>query len=520
MKLSSLNPRNWLSARPPAPPAARELVHIGNAQNKQMLRARFENAFTTDENRNLYALADSLSVDAAASYETRRMLRMRNRHEYHHNCWYQGAAQRLAKFVIGTGPQLHLRTTNKELNTLVKAKFKSWATKIDLAQKLRTSRAARCYNGEGFLAMFDNPNLDHPVKLDLRELEADQVTSPLFGMYPANYPDNFFDGLVLDPYGNPQTYHVLRQHPGAMAAFVLMGYEYDPIAAKYIIHDFRKLRPGQRRGIPECDPALPKLAELRRYGMAELAAAETASDNAGTVQTDAAAATSGGVVPEVMDRIALMRRQLTFLPAGWKMSQMKAEHPTTAYGPYVMSLLTEISQTLDMPLFIFTGDAQLANMSSAYVASQSFINSVMVDRSEYDNPLDRVFDEFLTEAIRIPGYLPRDLPAEFPHEWRWPRVHAHADPVKMAAAADQRLKAGTSSIPYECSLDGNDWEEMQEADAKSLGMKIDEYRAAVRELRFSAKGNPNPASIAPEKVTDQPSDDPADDVEVEEDNDD
>ncbi len=56
-----------------------------------------------------------------------------------------------------------------------------------------------------------------------------------------------------------------------------------------MIHYFRADRPGQSRGIPEITPALPLFAQLRRYTLAVLAAAETAADFAAVLYTDAPA---------------------------------------------------------------------------------------------------------------------------------------------------------------------------------------------------------------------------------------
>ena len=56
-----------------------------------------------------------------------------------------------------------------------------------------------------------------------------------------------------------------------------------PIPASYMVHVFRQERPGQHRGIPEITPALPLFAQLRRFILAVLSAAEAAADYAGVV---------------------------------------------------------------------------------------------------------------------------------------------------------------------------------------------------------------------------------------------
>jgi capsid protein len=481
--------------------AARTKPRLSNHENELLLKARFDSQFTTDDNRRHWALADAMSIDASASWMVRRQLRMRSRYEFHNNSFYFGMVDTVADYCIGTGPRLQMLTKNKKLNRRIEKLWKDWSKEIRLAETLHTMRMARCYNGESFSLMRTNPNLSHPVKLDIFGIECDQVSSPLFGMYPAQYPDQFFDGIVLDPWGHPEKYHVLRQHPGAYGAFVVLGYEFDTWPARYVLHDYRRIRQGQQRGIPETTPALEDFAEVRRYAKAVLGAAETAADYAMTVQSDAAANADDTEV-EPMDTFEIRRRMATVLPAGWKLAQTKAEQPTTTYEMFVNAKLCEISRCLNFPLMFVTLDARLANMSSAYVVTQPFAKSVKRDRElNYEPMLDRGFDEFLTEAIRIPGLIVDsidELPDELPHAWQWPKIGNHADPAKVATGRMTSLSGGFGSIPQFCAEDGDDWEEVQEQNAKSLGMSLDDYRAALRQRVFATPGAPAPASLEDE----------------------
>ncbi len=473
---------------------------ISNGENRRIMAARFDNQFTTDENRQLWAMSDMASVDASANFMVRRTLRMRGRYAYHNNPFVMGATNRLAKFVVGSGPKLHMSGKNRAANEKVESAWTKWASRVQLARKLRVSRAARFYNGEGFNLLRTNPRIKGPVKLDVFEVEADQVTSPMFGLFPAQYPDQLFDGLVLDPWGNREVYHILRQHPGAFGAFLVMGYEFDPWPAQYVLHDFARLRPAQQRGIPEVTPALDLFEEARRYRKAVLAASETAADHAGFIKTDAPpdganvdADTGFGTA---MDYVDVRRRQMGVLPAGWDAFQMKAEQPVQGYDNYLLSLLLECGQVLDMPLFILTGDARLANMSSAYVATQSFIKSVNTDRQEYEPLLDQTFEEWLMEARRVPGLIPGEVEDDPDHSWRWDRVATHADPQKMAVAQNQRLKNGTRSPSLECADDGLEFEEVAERAAADFGVTTGEYKAALFQSVFAEKGSPPPASLS------------------------
>ena len=144
-------------------------------------------------------------------------------------------------------------------------------------------RMARAVDGEGFAILTSNPKLPTPVQLDLRLVEADQVCTPDLAVQAPNA----VDGIVFDEAGNPVEYHVLKEHPGEHVGRLLL--DYDRVPAESMIHWFRCDRPGQARGIPDITPALPLFAQLRRFTLAVLAAAETAADFAGILYTDAPA---------------------------------------------------------------------------------------------------------------------------------------------------------------------------------------------------------------------------------------
>ena len=233
-----------------------------------VLRARYDAAQTTDENRRHWANADALSAAAANSLDVRRTVRNRARYEVANNCYLSGMVQTLANDCIGTGPRLQMLTHDSALNNRIEAMFKDWAREIHLASKLRTMRHAKAVDGEVFAVLTTNRRVESPVKLDIQLVECDRVTSPwplLAGID--------IDGIRFDAFDNPVEYCVLRNHPGDLACDT--SFDWRP--AEYVIHWFRPTRPGQQRGISEIMAALPLSAILRRYTLAVLAAAETAA---------------------------------------------------------------------------------------------------------------------------------------------------------------------------------------------------------------------------------------------------
>ncbi len=446
----------------------------------QPLRARYDAAVTTDGNRRHWANADGLSADAAASPEVRRVLRNRARYEVANNSYARGIVLTLANDVIGTGPRLQMLTGDPEADRRIEAAFMQWARATDLPAKLRTMRQARAESGECFVLLARNPRLGSRVQLDLRLIEADQVATPDLR---TNQP-SAIDGIVFDDFGNPVEYHILKQHPGNQRW--LANLDYDRIDASVIIHYFRADRPGQSRGIPDITPALPLFAQLRRFTLAVISAAETAADFAGVLQTDAPP--DGEADPiEPMDTVELEQRMLLTLPGGWKMAQMKAEQPSTTYAEFKREILNEIARCLNMPFNVAAGNSSGYNYASGRLDHQTYFKSIRIEQAQIERVvLDRIFDAWFDEAVLVEGLLPQSMrmrDASRNHQWFWDGTE-HVDPAKEANAQATRLSSRTTSLAREYAKQGLDWEAELRQIAKeralmeSLGIQVPDTAGA------------------------------------------
>ncbi len=431
-------------------------------QALRLIRARYDAAVTNDENRRHWANADNLSSNAANSPDVRRLLRNRARYEVANNSYARGIVLTLANDVIGTGPRLQMLTASGEANHQIEAEWMRWSRVVWLPEKLRTLRMARASDGEGFATLINNPALPTPVKLDLKLVEADQVTTPdLFGLEP-----NAIDGVVFDRYGNPVEYHVLKQHPGDSTG-ALYG-EYIRVPARNVIHYFRRDRAGQGRGIPDITPALPLFAHLRRYTLAVITAAEIAALPGGVLYTDAPANGEAESV-EPMDAIELERGMLMTMPGGWKMSQMEAQFPTTTYGEFKREILNEIARCLNMPFAISAGNSSGYNYASGRLDHQMYFKAVRVEQAHLEAVvLDRILAAWLAEAALIPGYLPEPVGGALAeHTWFFDG-HEHVDPLKESSAQALRLANHTTTYADEYARRGLDWETQLRQRAKEL----------------------------------------------------
>jgi len=451
----------------------------------RLIRAKFDMAQTTAENRKHWANADGLSALSAANPEVRRILRNRSRYEVQQNSYARGIVLTLANDVIGTGPRLQMLTNNATANGLIEAEFAAWATAVDLAGKLRTMRMARAQDGEAFCAIVANPGVNHEVKLDLQTIEADQVASPQMGNVPLNAIDN--DGITFDAYGNPVAYTVLTQHPGDTQQGAIG--QAREVSARWMIHWFRTDRPGQHRGLPDILPALPLFAQLRRYTLAVIGAAETAA-NVGVIMSTTAPA--GGEAAEVdpTTEMELARNAAVFMPEGWSATQIRAEQPTTTYAMFKGEILNEIARCLNMPFNIAACNSSSYNYASGRMDHQTYYKSIRVDQAQCEAVvLDRILTAWLAEAGRVLDELP--ALEQTGHQWFW-EGHEHVDPAKEASAQAQRLTSNTTTLAAEYACLGRDWEAELNQRAKEV--------ALLKKLGLSA---PTVLPLPPDKEEEQ-----------------
>jgi len=444
---------------------------IKTSSRRVPIRARYDAAQTTDDNKRHWANADGLSADAANSVSVREILRKRARYEVANNSYAKGIMLTLANDTIGTGPRLQFLSKDDSLNNQIEGEFQAWAKAVHLARKLRTMRMAKATDGETFAMLLTNPRLPGRIQLDVMLVEADRVKSP---WEPVTTSANNLDGILLDNYDNPITYSVSRYHPGDSLAWYR---DYDQVSADAMIHWFRLDRPGQHRGVPEITPALPLFAQLRRFTLAVLAAAETAADVAAVLYTDAPA--DGSATPvDPLDTVELEQRMATTLPEGWRLGQIEAQQPATTYGEFKRELLNEIIRCILMPQNVAVGNSSDYNYASGRLDHQTYFKAIRVEQGDLaEIVLDRIFRQWYFELSLTSDYQAlRQLPIPA-YQWFWDGSE-HVDPLKEANAQAKRLESNTTTLAREFARDGRDWEEELRQRARET--------ALMRELGISS----------------------------------
>lgn len=471
---------NWASLTDPTAPAELSATGAGASVSTSAgttFRGRYDNAETTHENKRLWWGVDALSAKAANSFAVRRTLRMRSRHELANNPYLFGICDSNADDLVDTGPTLQVQTSSATYNRLVEQLWADWCAEVGFTSAIRTAKLAKTVDGEGFLALKTVDDLEHPIKLFPVDVEADQVTTPA----PQNVGELWVDGLVLHKVtGRPTHYHILTQHPGDYF-FPEFGYKAERVPAQWVVHWFRKFRPGQVRGVPVFTPALDLFHELRAYRRAVLGAAQIAASFAAVIESEDPANTVDSDDEEDVDafqRVPIEHGAMVQLPWGKKLHQFDAKQPTTSYEQFHEKCLGEACRPLRYPLNLALGTSQKFNFSSAKLDHISYRDALRVEREDCNvTVLEKVFALWFLEGLLagvIPAFDGRRLP---PREWQWPGFQA-LDPQVDASADHERLANGSDTWRDFWARRGRDWREVmaqqaeERAEIERLGLEF------------------------------------------------
>lgn len=498
--------RSWLArqiapAPKKAPPPKKRLRgHAGRPK----IRGTYDAAEDTIENAERWPGADSMSANAANDKGTRQTLRDRSRNECENNSYAGGMVDGIASDVVGTGPrpQLTIPGVSRDVCRILEAAWGNWSRAADIPEDLRILHKARLSAGEGFGVMINNPTLLDTgltsVALDLKLYEAEQVSDPFdFGVDPL-----YADGVRLDQHGNPVEYTFLKNHPGGVSAW--FSFETVKIAAGDVLHWFKPDRPGQARGIPALTPGLPLFAQLRRYTLATLTAAEFAAVIAGVMKTTSPADDGAEVEVTALQDIDLVRGALLTLPHEWDAEQFKPEHPTTTYGEFKNQVLGEIGRGLNAPFNVIAGNSSGYNYSSGRLDHLLYQKATKVERSRLENRiLNRLFVAWVREAMLagvVKGLLPKV--ETWSWTWHWDGFDS-IDPLKDAQADQIDLALGKTNLAELHARKGQDWEEAMRQRASELALAI----KLEKELGLpvgSLSGLPTVPSLADPNAPTQP----------------
>lgn len=374
-----------------------------------------------------------------------------------------------------------------------KRRFKAWAESpdCDLARVLNfyglqdLALRSTLASGDVFVVTPRVTRAGRAAKLALQLIEADRVSDPP-GKRNAL---TMSDGVEFDPgTGEAIAYHMCNKHPTDFSAgprtWTRIAARGDSTGRRNVLHLFKPLRPGLKRGVPILAPVIEPLKQLSRYTEAELHAAvasglyalfvtmdpkafdEMFEDDAKKMIVDRAGKWSG--------EIESGAKAVNLLP-GESVESHNPGRPNAQFDPFVQACIRQIGMAIGIPyevLVMHYQSSYSAARGALLMAWRFFMGWRDWLATSLCQPVYELWlaDEIAAGRIAAPGYFADEV---VQHAWAGAQWIGDGpgsiDPSKEVKAARERVDMEISTLQAESILhDGVDWETKHRQRAKEL----------------------------------------------------
>lgn len=433
-----------------------------------LMRAGYDAAKITSENSKHFRDSAEQAPAIMNDRNTRYILRSRARYEADNNGYMGGLASTLAIDTIGyTYPRLRVLVADKGIKTFIEEEWVRFVEHpfMNLSAKLRIADETRLIEGESFPTMFTDQELEDETDYSIN----------LAIIPPSRVCDNTYygDGFIGGSYYNDDG-AIVNLKTGRPREFMVSSVESEirgysltesnqSISSKYMLQWFNPRRAGQFRGVSEFTPVIPLYAQLRRYGLATLTAAEFAACFAGVMSTKNTPLENGPTLVKDWTKFEVQRGMLLSLPDGWDATQFDAKHPMQSQEMFVNLVLREIGRTLDVPFGIVAGDSSKYNYSSAQLDYRGYEERRKYDKKQLSiRIMNLFFKEWLLELCKRDPRINRVQETEgIFYSWSFAN-RPSSDPSRDADAEEKRLSQNSTTLDEVYAARGLDWEEALE----------------------------------------------------------
>jgi lambda family phage portal protein len=389
-------------------------------------------------------------------------------------------------------------------------RFKTWfeSPDCDLGRRLngyglqdlalRTTLAS----GDAFCLTPRVARAGRGARLALQLLEADRCSNP----DGKTDTDDLTDGIECSATtGEAVGYHFSSHHPGdkrrAARKWTRIAARGDSTGRRNVLHLYKMLRPGLRRGVPILAPVIEPLKQLTRYTDAELNAAVVSGlfaiffkmdpdafndmfdDEGQAAYVNRASQWSGEIESG---------KAVNLLP-GEEPVSVNPARPNAQFDPFVQSCIRQIGMAIGIPyevLVMHYQSSYSAARGALLMAWRFFMGWRDWLATNFCQPVYELWlaDEVAEGRIAAPGFFADDVVR---HAWcgaQWVGDGPGSiDPAKEVAAAKERVDLEISTLQAESILhDGVDWET--------------KHRQRVKEINAQSRdgtARPEPQAAAP-----------------------
>jgi lambda family phage portal protein len=446
--------------------ADRILSAVG-LQRSPKRRSGFSSAWQGAESSRLNAswMTPAASINADLRWQL-PTLRARSRWLCENNGYCVGFASAVENNVIGPrGIQLRGEVRNAagdfvtKTNDALEFGFTDWGNMetCDVARRLtwldaeKLAARTTAIDGECFIRLWRG--FDNAYGFAVQFIDTDLVDET-YNIRSSAGQNEIRMGIELDVFGAAIAYYLLTRHPAD-------GGTRDRIRvpASDIVHLFIPLRAGQVRGVPWLAPVITDVQMLDGYEEAELVAARVAATQMGLLVP--------GEDADVDPKAPADRRfsaepgQFRELPKGFTLTNWDPQHPNTAFGAFIESILRCVARgTGVMSYMTLTGDLTNANYSSLR-AGQAPERDAWRALHQWLIPRlhRRVYRAWLPYAL-LSGKVAVDSRLASNYQtvtWKG-RGWVSVDPLKDIQAWERKIRLGTGSRTKMLSEEGEDYE--------------------------------------------------------------
>ena len=413
-----------------------------------------------------------------------------------------GAIHTKVTSVVGTGLKARAAIDRDILSNITEEQADAWERAAEREFRLATSdedfdiERGHCFldsqdlvfrsvlsAGDIFVNLLRKTRPGNPYTLRLQFIEADRVCNP-DGKQDGN---GLTCGVEKDADGAPKRYHVAKFHPGNMGVqkreWMALD-AFDAAGRRKVLHVYRKLRPGQTRGVPDLAPVVELIKGFTTYNENEVHASVVASLLTVFVKSQSGLPNIG--MPQVgqsqaainTDGLELGSGAILGLLPGEDIEIVDPKRPNTAAEPFLRAMAEQIGVALELPYELlvkhFTASYSAAR-AALLEAWRFFLRMRSWLAKSYCQP---VWEMVITEAVArgrlaAPGFFTDPLirMAYLGCEWVGDAM-GQIDENKAVEAANSRVEYGFSTRARETSLlTGGDWErdEVQRQKERRIG---------------------------------------------------
>lgn len=468
---------------------ARKVAAVRRAQITQreatrafiQMNAAFDLADRNPEIDEQFGRAFTESGRTALNPQDRRTMIDRSRYEmFQANPWLKGSSRATTVSVIGRGPELEVSLEGEfeEAGKKIEKGFNKWLKKRKVGRKCRAMANAKQSDGAGLAILISRADAKpDEVALDFVPFDCDHIVAPI-DRGDHTIKGRCLNGKDIDETGDAVRYWITPEHPVENPLT-----EPKPVDARFVLDVWDWVRPSQSIGAPEYATTVKNGPLARAYRRATLDTATTAAKTSGVLQTnvDRFEDGTGALMPIAQwVQVPTPYGNLTALPTGWALNQMKAEQPTEGHSEFLRSLAAEHGRGVNQPGFIAVGDGGDLNFSSMAGLRQEWELEVDVQRQDWETEcFDKILAEYLREAALI-GIVPKEFGdiEKLPHSWRW-KKRRHQDTDKEYSGRKTAVASGLRSISQWQMDDGLDPQQERANAAQGFGVTEEQYSQAL-----------------------------------------